>query len=257
MFKRVRGIALAAAVVLFASGASALTIDFEGEANGQALSGSEFAGVTISSSDAGVTHLGPTIFNSSYPVGPNTGGGDPDLLVNTGNLLILQNTAFPAQTGSIFDTPNDEAAYSPTGEGNLLFTFDTAIEVQSILLIDLNGGALVDIMLTDTGGNTLEYFIPEMWTKDVDDCSFACDGFKLFDLQTLAAQIGETVTNSTTPAPTVTGAYDKFSVMTMSLRFHGGSPSAAVDDLSFIPEPSTGLLVGLGLAALAGKRRRS
>lgn len=250
--------AIGALVLMGASSASAITIDFEGQANGQAISGGEFPGVTISSSDAGVTHSGPAIFDSN-PAGPNAAGGDPDLLVNTGNLLILQNNAFPTQTTpGIFDTPNDEADYGPSNEGHLLFSFDPlGVEVQSILLVDLNGGAEVDIILTDVLGNTLEYFVPEMWTKDIADCGFTCAGFKVFDLQTLAAQVGEEPSNSTTPAPTVTGAYDKFSVLSMELRFHGTSPSAAVDNLSFVPEPSTALLLGLGLAAMAGTRRRS
>ena len=248
---------LAAAALLPAGATQAVTIGFEGEANGQALAGNEFAGVTISSSDTGSTHLGPTIFDSSLP-GPNDAGADPDLLVNLGNLLILQNTAFPTQSAAtIFDTPNDEANYSPTGEGNLLFSFDNPVEVQTIDLVDLNGGAEVDITLTDVLGNTLVYEVPEMWTEDIADCGFTCDGFKTFDLQTLAAQAGETVLNAIAPAPVVTGPYDDSSVVSIAFRFHGSSPSAAIDNLSFVPEPGTGLLLALGVAVAAGSRRRA
>jgi len=242
-------------LALAAGPAGAVTIDFEGLANGTELLGAEFAGVTISSSDKGTSHLGPTIFDSSKP-GPNDAGGDPDLLVGLGNVMILQNTAFPTQTvAGVFDTPNDEADFSPTGEGHALFTFDSAIELQTITLIDLNGGAEVDVLLTDLLGNTLEYEVPEMWTNDIDDCGFTCDGFAILDLQELGAQAGEPGAGGVTPAPTVIGAYDDTQVVTMELRFHGANPSAAIDDITFVPEPGTAVLVGLGLAAVGARRR--
>ncbi|MBW2286299.1 MAG: PEP-CTERM sorting domain-containing protein [Deltaproteobacteria bacterium] len=241
--------------------AGATVIDFEGPVNGTELVGNEFAGVTISSSDKGVTHAGPAIFDSSKP-GPNDAGADKDLLVNLGNILILQNDALTAQTVTpgVFDTPNDEADFGGAGgTGNLLFTFDSAVEVQNITLIDLNGGAELMLVLTDVLGNTLSYGVPEMWTNDVEFCGFACDGYAVFDLQTLGAQAGEDGGSSITPAPiinNISGVYDKFSIESLEITLDGSTPSAGFDNLTYVPEPGTGVLLGLGLVGLAARRRR-
>jgi len=128
--------------------------------------------------------------------------------------------------------------------------------VLAITLIDINGGASVDITLTDNDGDTLEYFVPEMWTFDVNVCG-SCDGYAEIDLTTLIAQSGEAGTTAVTLAPTMTGDFDGLSVETLELRFHGSSPSAAVDTLEYIPEPGTALLFGLGLVGLAAARRRA
>jgi hypothetical protein len=95
-----------------------------------------------------------------------------------------------------------------------------------------------------------------MWTNDIEDCGFACDGYATFDLQSLIAQAGEAGAGGIAPPPVVTGPYDELNVTSLELRFNGGSPSAAVDNLSFIPEPSTALLVGLGLVGMARLRQR-
>jgi hypothetical protein len=251
-----------AALGLLAGSAHAVTIDFEGEANGQQIFGSEFAGVTITSPDGGTdpgdSSLGPAIFNTTpAPTGPNKDGDDKDLLVGTGNALILQSKAHPSQTGTIFDTPNDEAAFSPTGEGHINIGFDSSIELVSLNLIDVNGGVNIDLLLTDSGGNTKLYEVPQMWTLDVSVCG-VCDGYKTIDLQTLLAQVPEAgATGLDVPVPTITGAFDLTAVDSLLIRFHGLSPSAAVDDLVFVPEPSTALLIGLGLVGFGVTRRRS
>lgn len=75
-----------------------------GPVNGTELVGSEFAGVTISSSDKGTTHAGPAIFDSSKP-GPNDSGGDKDLLLGLG-LVALATRRRPR--GSGLGTPESE-----------------------------------------------------------------------------------------------------------------------------------------------------
>ena len=63
---------------------------------------------------SGQDNFGAALFDSD-PFGPNANGADPDLLVDRGHLLILQENA--ARTGDVFDvpmTPRTVALWSST-----------------------------------------------------------------------------------------------------------------------------------------------
>ena len=172
-----------------------ITVDFSFDDNGLATGNGQiidiefFTHFTLTSPDTGISHLGPTLFDSD-PLGPNAAGTDPDLLVNLGNVLILQNSALPNNDGFFFETPNDEANFEPTGSGTLVFDFTAPVLLQSIDLIDINGGAFVDLVLTDGGGLTRTYNVFEMWSHDIFDTPAAM-GYDTLDFTTLAAQVGE------------------------------------------------------------------
>jgi hypothetical protein len=249
-------------IVVLATNVSATlipgTVDFETDENGAALlngqkiDAAEFSNpIAITSPDTGVSHLGPTIFDST-PAGPNAAGGDPDLLVNLGNVLILQNTAFPADSGGsdFFVTPDDEADFSPTGSGTVRFDFAYGIEPVSIDLIDINGGVLVDLVLTDGSANTRTYNVPSMWTHDV---SVSPLGWHTLDLTILTPQLGE---GSSSATGFDTGPYDPTDVVRVDVKYHGSSPSAALDNLVLLPEPSCLVLLATGLLAAVPRRRR-
>ena len=78
---------LAATVALCASPATAVVLDLDSAANGQKISGTELSPL-VSISSAG-PNLGATIFDTD-PMGPNMHADDQDLLVDVGNVLILQ-----------------------------------------------------------------------------------------------------------------------------------------------------------------------
>ena len=144
----------------------------------------------------------------------------------------------------------------PAAKGTFSFPSTPPVELISIDLIDLNGGAELSLLLTDDLGNTAQYDLPDMWTRDIQDCGFTCDGYALFNLQALGPQAGEVGATGIAAAPIFTGAYDALSVASLEITFMGSSPSAAVDNLSFIPEPNTALLLSLGLGMMGIRRRR-
>jgi len=265
---------LTLALALAAPAGAVIVIDFETEddfstalVNGQivdpAFDGAdpEFGNLfnlTTSQLGAGTGHLGATIFDSD-PAGPNSAGADPDLLVDTGNVLMLQNASFPATTldgtyGLLYDTPNDNS--NVNDNGSLIFDFTASpwgsVHLLSLDLIDANGGFLGAVILTDTSNNTRTYTIPTMWTGDIDVC-IGCDGYDTLDLTSLIAQLGEG--GSSTSVIEDLG-FDDFHVKTLEVQFIGNPSSGALDNITFIPEPSTGLLLLSGLAALAHGRRR-
>lgn len=250
-----RSLASAATALMAASvatPASALSIGFEGHANGEAGPFQYvFPGVTVDvTADIPPpgNHLGLAIFDSDTG-GPNDGGLDPDLIVDHGNILILQNNDFPTQTTlGFFDTADDDEQ-----GGQFFFDFSTPSFLSSIDLVDINGGGMLTLVLLDTGGETRTFSVPDDWTGDIDQGDI---GFQILALDTLANQVGVGPPPSSPPEATAseTAGFDQNSVIQMSITFSG---SAAVDNLEFVPEPTTGLLLGLGLTVLVLQRRRS
>lgn len=243
-----------AAIALLACAGSVhagiVTIDFSTEddfitplANGQSVeSPDEFGNLfnlNVTAGGAGGND-GLAIFDTSDP-GPNSSGGDPDLLVNLGNALIFQNNN-SAMTGDFFNTPNDDA-----GGGSMRWAFLSPVEMLSLDLIDINGsGQQVDIILTDGNGLTRTYDVPSLWTNDID--AEGPLGYGTLDLTTLAGQLGE---GGSTATATEDPGFDPTDVLFMDITFAG---SGALDNVKFIPTP--GSLAIMGLAGLAATRRR-
>jgi len=234
--------------------AAPIVVDFSTDqggnllANGQKIDTEFTSPLAIWSPNTGVSHLGPTIFDSTIG-GPNMGGGDPDLLVDLGNVLILQNTAYPADFGGsdIFETPDDEADYNPLGIGTIVFDFAYAVELMSIDLIDIDGTVAVDLVLLDGSGSARNYFVPSNWTHDIH--SQGPDGYDTLDLTTLAPQPGE---GGSVATGFDVGAFDPADVRQLAVTYNG---SAALDNLVYVPEPATLGLVLVGACCVWRKRK--
>src|SRR5262249_26642342 len=112
-------------------------------ANGQHIN-TEF-GMRVTVTSAG-TNAGAAIFDST-PGGPNGAGPDPDLLVDTGNLLILQSENFPPDANDVFPVPDDD-----DDGGTLSLAFPSPIEARSLRLVDLDvGEGTSQVILSDSG----------------------------------------------------------------------------------------------------------
>lgn len=247
--RRIAVISLAVTAVLAgASSASADTITFESLVNGEAgpfvfVEPTATVTFTADTPPPG-NHIGLAAFDSD-PAGLNATGGDPDLLVDTGMILILQNNNFPTQTSpGIFDTPNDDEM-----GGQFFMSFSQNVTLLSLDLIDVNGGGMTSVVLTDTLARTRTYSVPDDFTGDIDQGDI---GIGPLDLTTLLSQAGVGPGN---PLATVSqdAGFNANQVTDLSITFSG---SAGIDNVTFVPEPSTGLLVAMGLIGLASNRLR-
>src|SRR5262249_52616034 len=160
------------------------------------------------------------------PGGPNDPGGDADLLIAHGPLVLLQDDARATQTVPGFF---DEPASDPDG-GDLVFTFSSPAEPRSLVLADLdpppNQGATVT--LTDTAARMRTFTVPPGWTG-----TFGAKGAHTLDLTTLAPQVGNAPGfHSTAASETLGFAAD--SVQTLVVHLSGGG---AVDDLAWCSGP--------------------
>ncbi len=227
----------------------ATVIDFEGFDNGLEIGGGMHGGAfqpypgffTLTANSLGSPVQGASIFDSD-PFGPNAGGSDPDLLVDLGNILILQNDAFSTQTvPGIYDTPNDEE-----DGGKIRFDFLFPVELLSLDLIDINGNGPVDVILQDRAGAMRTYNVAEHWTFDI--FVQGRGGYDTLDLTSLDPQTGEGGGLATVSQDAL---FDPLDVVMLSV-IHSGS--AGIDNLVFIPAPSALILLAGGL--LAPRRRR-
>lgn len=257
-------------MVCVSPSAAVTTIDFETDdggnvlINGQAINSTLIAPDTVAEFGNVVNigsrvigsggHLGPAIFDST-PGGPNAGSQDPDLLVGLGNVLMLQNNDSPGFSidptyGKVFDLPNDEATVSDRGA--IVFDFLNPVELLSIDLIDVNGGVNVIVTLTDAGGDQRVYDVPTKWTTDL---TVALNGWQTLDLTTLLPQPSEVNAIGGDAVVTLNDpGFDPQDVIQLDVAIVGSSPSGALDNIVFIPEP--GAMVLLGLGALGLRRRR-
>ena len=136
---------------------------------------------------SGAQHRGPAVFDSDR-TGPNRNSSDQDLLVNRGNVLILQENPGQSVPG-IFDLPDDAA-----NGGVFVFDFTGSsllqkVEPRSIDLIDIDGaGTGARLVLTDVLGHTRFFIVPGGWTEDIN--TQGPPGFRSLDLTSLAPQPG-------------------------------------------------------------------
>jgi len=240
---------VAAAFSAAAAASAAVSVDFSVDqfgnplANGQeVVSGAEF-GSPFDISSPSANRL--AIFDTD-PAGPNAGGPDTDLLVvGQGNALIIQDNGDLAQTieSGIFDTPNDAR-----NGGQILFSFNAPVELLTITLIDINGGAQTDIVLTDASGFTRTFDVPARWTFDP---AIEGDGFATLNLQDLNPQTGEPGAAGGDATATQDAGFDINTVDSMLIDFSG---SGAIGSFEFIPAPGSAALAAL--AGLAATRRR-
>jgi len=165
-----------------------VNLDFETEddftstlGNGQALAQPDEFGFLVELSSAGA-NAGLATFDST-PGGPNDPAINADMLIDHGNVLLLQDDAYPAQTvpGS-FDVVTDDRH-----GGDMVFEFTSPASPRSVLLADVNPppnlGASVTLL--DDGGRTRTYAIEPGWTGTYGDA-----GPHRLDLTTLAPQPG-------------------------------------------------------------------
>ena len=158
--------------------------------------------------------------------------------------------------GFIFVEPNDnrvDSGDTPSG-GSIIFDFATEVELQSINLIDIDGGVELDLILTDDAGLTRSFDVESNFTFQGN--TSGADGFSTLDLTVLGEQDGEPLATGVATG-TEDAGFDQASVVRFEVLFDGSSPSAAIDGLVYvIPEPSTAALLGLtGLAALRRRRK--
>jgi uncharacterized protein (TIGR03382 family) len=235
---------------------AAFLIDFEYDDSGNALGNGQIiddeftTDFTITSPDKGVSHLGPTIFDST-PSGPNAGGNDPDLLVGLGNILILQNTSYPANDGSFFFQPDDEPSFYPLGYGTIVIDFVNPVELQSIDLIDVDKAVYIDVKLYDGSGRVRRYDVPEYWTHDVYLKPWT-NGYDTLDLTTLAPQVGE---GGGVAKASQSVGFDPTDVERLKIRIWGCKGSAGIDNIVYVPAPSALSVLLVALAGI-GRRRR-
>jgi len=206
-------------------------LDFEREddhwtplVNGQGLETPNEFGRCVQIDGGGFGNHGAAIFDSK-PDGPNALSLDPDLLVDQGNILILQETGEQSVPG-IFDQPGD-AQFG----GTLTFAFTRPVELRSIDLIDICPGVLIQdvlLVLQDVAGRQRAYLVPGGWTTDVFE--IAPPGYGTLDLTTTAPQPGyEAIATSTEQFGFLADA-----VVHLEVQFSG---SGAVNDLVFDPHP--------------------
>ncbi|MEL6429755.1 MAG: hypothetical protein AAFZ87_03635 [Planctomycetota bacterium] len=162
-------------------------IDFESLAavgsppNGLDLLGMNIgSGITVQGSSA--SGFGPAIFDTS-PMGPNAASSDPDLLVSSGNAVILQENG--ASSSGVFTQPDDDEF-----GGVMVFEFDQPVEICAIDLIDFDvldaGNSRVE--LVDSAGRVRTVAVPAGFTEDIDQMSGS--GIRRLGLGTTAPQQG-------------------------------------------------------------------
>jgi hypothetical protein len=216
------------------NGVCNVVLDFETEddfttplVNGQDVSQPEEFGYLVWINGVNASNLGAAIFDSDTG-GPNNPGRDPDLLVNSGNVLILQDDSVQTVPG-IFDFPDDDGQ-----GGTITFDFLQSVAPAAITLIDINEAA-AQLVLTDGNGRQRTYTVPVGWTGEVSDLSPDL-GKGVLSLAKTKEQPG--------PGPggpammTVPTGPNKFfdphDVRKLEVTFYG---DGAVDDLVFCPTP--------------------
>ncbi len=171
--------------------------------------------------------LGAAAFDST-PGGPNDPGPDPDLLVDQGNVAIMQSSSNPAMTGDVFDTPNDSAA-----GGAMLYDFSPAITagfhvfVDEIDIVDRDVNGRNIITLTDENTLTRTVTVPADFTGEISNGD---PGVATVDLSSGAPTESPNIPGLFTTVATDPG-FDIDNVISVEITFIG---SGALDNFRFI-----------------------
>lgn len=202
-------------------------------------------------------HLGPAIFDSDTG-GPNDGGGafDPDLLVDLGNILILQNdfspdTILDPNYGLVFEEPNDEANFAD--RGSIIVDFLDPVELISIIMVDINGNGHSTVRVFDLEGDERIYNVPQKWTTDV---TVDPTGWHTLFLNTLDPQPSHA--NAIGNDATVifnSPDYNPFSVVRIDVALDGDPASSGIDSIVWVPEATTLSLLAVGSLVVFCRRR--
>ncbi len=224
-----------------------ITFDFDDDlsplANGQLAVAPNAFGSVFAITSSG-PNLGAAVFDSN-PFGPNANSLDQDLLVDSTNILILQDTSQPGMGGNIFSVPND------SNEGGAInFDFSVAgfpVSLTSIDVIDIDDNNLMNFTLTDTGGLTRTVGVPSGYTGDV---RFGEPGIATIDF-TGGPQESPNIAGLMTSIAMEAG-FNINNVASLDVSFIG---SGALDNLVYVPEPATGLLLCMAVAVVARRRR--
>jgi hypothetical protein len=195
------------------------TLTFEELGNGRRVEPRAYSaqGVTLTSSGS---NLGLVAFDTT-PGGPNDPAINDDMLIGHGNVLLLQDDWYSAETvpGS-FDVVTDD----PHG-GDIIFVFDAPVAPQGLLLADINPppnqGA--SVTLVDAAGRTRTYSIEPGWTGTYGDA-----GPHRLDLRTLAPQPGNGTPRLATASEQAGFQQDEVVRLVVHLTGFG-----AIDDLEF------------------------
>lgn len=214
------------------SGADGLVhLDFDTEddfatplVNGQAIASPPRFGRLVSIHGFGPHTYGAAIFDST-PDGPNAGSSDPDLLVDRGNVVILQETAGQSTPG-IYDSPDDDRF-----GGHVEVSFaGREVEPLRVTLVDQcpGSGPPTQVTLIDSAGRERTFVVPTGWTEDVS--VHGAPGYRVLDLTSLEDQPGFLSTAFVIDDP----FFDATAVTRLEIDFHG---SGAFDDLVYDPYP--------------------
>lgn len=207
--------------------AEIVTLDFETDDNGVALVNGRMVvtpplfGTIVGISTTG-PNLGAAIFDSS-PGGPNSGGTDEDMIVDIGNVLILQNQNVPLLAGPdvfLFPVVSNEA-------GTIVFDLtvgDRSVSPQSIDIIDRDATGVQLVTLIDSQDRERVYFIPERFTGDI---IAGQPGVATIDLVTTAPQVSPNDSSVVTQINTDPG-FDRGDLARMIVRLAG---SGAIDNV--------------------------
>lgn len=223
------------AVPVAGGAAVATVVGFETDDDGTPLANGAIPafGTDFSLESTG-PNFGPAVFDSD-PAGPNATGADPDLLIGSGNVLILQANGNMSSSG-VFSAPDD----APDG-GTLSCVFTAPKHLESVVLVDIDpgpGDQSADVRLVDSAGRVRTYSLPSGWTSDV---AVTGTGFATLNLATLDPQPGFQATAIASQDPD----FDDQDVLRFEVQFNG---SGAIDDLAY-SDPTPG---GLGLSIVAG-----
>jgi hypothetical protein len=229
----------------FVSAANALSIDFEQFAHGEVVIGT-FDGVTIGADNVNRTFDYAVAFDSD-----ETGTSDLDLEaggamawsggnlagMQLGKMLILQENNAGCDTGICSD-PDDEGR-RPAG----VFSIDLSIAITDFGFdaVDIESLALENAMIT---------FFDGLASLSVDLMDFFDDTSSIYDP---SLELGNNTANRFAPITAASLGLEQFDRIEFNL---GGS--GALDNLvgTPVPEPSTALLMCLGLGVMAASRQR-